>query len=289
MGEKNFSLDDFKGKTVKVVPIIRTTGWITDPNHEAAFLVGSATNNYTVPMDRNGNIICPLTPEELAYFETPDARMDLKKGDLSPYKKENNFWQQRKIRLNKAERVLNLGNPKDYIDYRILLANKDLVAPSPKESKRKRTYKYMIVAEDHEVNTRLTRQAKMQEAYMFFGKIESNKEEMTNFLKIYGKRVPLDASAKWLKDELGKMISENIQAFLDIARDENRKVRLLILEAVDAGVITKDGRKYFLQGGEPLASAGEVPLMDAAVKFLKAKKNQDIYLELKARLDTSKD
>lgn len=289
MGAKEFSLDDFKGKTVKVIPVQRTTGWITDPDHEAAFLVGSATNNYTVPMDRNGNIICPLDSKEIAYFETADARMDLKQGDLSPYKKENNFWRRRKIRLGKVERKLDLGNPKDYIDYKILLANKDAVAPNPKESKRKRTYKYMIVTEDHEVDTRLNKQARIQEAYMFFGKIESNEEEMKNVLKIHGKRVPLDATRKWLKDEIGKMITENTQAFLDISRDENRKYRLLILEAVTAGVIVKDGRKYFLQGGEPLSNPGEAPLMDAAVSYLKAKKNQDVYLELKERLKTSKD
>jgi hypothetical protein len=278
-----FNLKDYAGKVVRVMPVVRPNGFITDPEHEAAFLVGPATNNYSAPMGRNGGIICPLTSEEREVLEK------VMQKDLSPYKDKDNFWKEYKVRLGKDTRTLRLDNPKEYIEYKLLLANKDRIAPDPKEAKRKRTYKYMIVSEDHEVDSRLNAQAKLQEAYKFFGKIEDNDQEMMNFLKIYGKKVPYDASSKWLKDQIGKIITENLAAFLDIARDENRKTRLLILDAVDAGIVVKDGRKFYLQGGEPLSAPGEVPLMDAAVKFLKLKKNQDILLEIQARLDNAKD
>lgn len=291
MGEKKkFNLkEDFKGQTVKIMPIKRST-WITDPEHEAAFLVGPATRNYSAPMDRNGNIICPLTDEEKEYFENPEVSgMSYKPGDLSPYKEHKNFWRNHKVRLGKDPKVLRLDQPKDYIDYKLLLANTSEIAPSLEDAKKKRSYKFMLVSEDVAIDNRISRQKKLQEAYMFLGKINENKEEMSNFLRIYGKRVPVDASLKWLQDELGKLIDENLTAFLDIAKDADRKTRLLILDAVEAGIIAKDGRKYFLQGGEPLASPGEVPLMEAAVKFLKLKKNQDILLDIKGRLETAKD
>lgn len=288
--DKKFNLDDYSGKVVKVMPVIRTNGFITDPQHEAAFLVGPATNNYSAPMGKNGGIICPLSREEMEYFEDPTrSGMSHKSGDLSPYKKNNNFWKGYKVRLDKNPRTLRLDNPKEYIEYKLLLANESFIAPNPKEAKRKRTYKYMIVTEEHEVDTRLSTQAKMQEAFKFFGKIEDNDEEMINFLKVYGKKVPMDAKTKWLKDQLGSVINENLGAFLDIARDEDRKTKLLILNAVDAGIINKDGRKFYLQGGEPLSAPGDVSIMANAVKFLKAKKNQDILLEIQARLDNSKD
>lgn len=281
--DKKFDLQDYKGRVVKVMPVVRTNGFITDPQHEAAFLVGPATNNYSAPIGRNGGIICPLSNEEREVLE------GIMQKDLSPYKEKDNFWKDYKVRLGKDPRTLRLDNPKEYIEYKLLLANKDRIAPDPKEAKRKRTYTYMIVSEDHEVDTRLSTQAKLQEAYKFFGKIEDNDKEMINFLKIYGKKVPYDANNKWLKDQIGKIITENIAAFLDIARDADRKTRLLILEAVDAGIVVKDGRKYFLQGGEPLAAPGEVPLMAAAVKFLKLKKNQDILIEIQERLKNAKD
>ena len=293
MGEvkkKVFDLKkDFEGKTVKILPIKRST-WITDPNHEAAFLVGPATRNYSAPMDRNGNIVCPLTDEEKAYFENPEVSgMSYKAGDLSPYKEANNFWKRHKIRLGKDPKVLKLDQPKDYIDYKLLLSNKDEIAPSYDQHKKKRSYKFMVVSEETEVDTRLTKQKKLQEAYMFLGKVNENKEEMSNLLRIHGKRIPFDATEKWLQDEMGKMINSDLDAFLAIANDADRKTRLLILDAVEAGIVTKDGRKYFLQGGEPLSGPGEVPLMDTAVKFLKMKKNQDIMLDIKARLETAKD
>ena len=285
----NFSLNDLEGKQVKVLPIVKST-WITDPEHEAAFLVGAATNNFSAPMDRNGNVVCPLSKDEVEFFETPGlSGMSYKTGDLSPYKEDNNFWKTHKVRLNKDPKVFNLSKPKDYIDYKILLANKDLIASSPEEAKRKRSYKYMIVSDDHEVDVRLTKQKKLQEAYMFFGKIEDNQEEMLNFLKIYGKKVPTAANIKWLKDEIGKVIIEDVEGFLGIARDSDRKTRLMILQAVEAGILVKEGRKFFLRGGEPLCNPSEVPLIDIAVKFLKEPKNQDIYIDIKNRLQTAKD
>lgn len=288
--KKGFNLrEDMKGQTIKILPIKRSS-WINDPNHEAAFLVGPATRNYSAPMDRNGNIICPLTDEERAYFENPElSGMSYKAGDLSPHKEHGNFWKRHKIRLGKDPRVLKLDHPKDYIDYKLLLANKDEIAPSFATHKKKRSYKFMLVSEEIAVDTRLTKQKKLQEAYMFLGKIGENKEEMSNFLRIHGRRIPLDATEKWLQDELGQMIETSLDAFLSIARDSDRKTRLLILDAVEAGIVVKEGRKYYLQGGEPLASPGQVPLMETAVKFLKLKKNQDILTEIKARLETAKD
>jgi hypothetical protein len=292
MGEvkTGFNLkEDMKGKTVKILPIKRSS-WITDPDHEAAFLVGPATRNYSAPMDRNGSIVCPLTDEERAYFENPEiSGMSYKAGDLSPHKTNDNFWKRHKIRLGKDPKVLRLDQPKDYIDYKLLLSNIDEIAPSYEVHKKKRSYKFMIVSEETAVDTRLTKQKKLAEAYMFLGKISENKEEMSSFLRIHGKRIPFDVTEKWLQDELGKMIDTKLDDFLAIARDTDRKTRLMILDAVAAGIIVKDGRKYFLQGGEPLAGTGEVPLMETAVAFLKQKKNQDIFLDIKGRLDNAKD
>lgn len=276
-------------RKIKVKPIMRSRGLITDPDHEAFFLVGSSTINITAPRDRSGKIICPLDETERAFFEDKEeSGMSFDKGDLSPYKKERNFWESHRIKLGKDVRILDLANPKDYIDYKLLLANTDLIAPDPKQELKKRTYKYVLVPEDHEQATRLTIRDKQKEAYKFFGKMEDSIEEMTNFLKLYGKKVPSDAKKTWLQDQVGKMIDENVDTFLAIAKDASKDLRLFIEECVFAGIIKKEGRKYFLQGGEPMAAAGEVPLIQNAIEFLSAKANNDIYMNLKARLETSK-
>ena len=55
---------------------------------------------------------------------------------MSIYKKENNFWSDanpngiNSVTLHKQDNYFDLSNPVDYIKYKILLANKNLIAPS---------------------------------------------------------------------------------------------------------------------------------------------------------------
>lgn len=56
--------------------------------------------------------------------------MGLPYNALSIYKKEDNYWDNYQVRLGKGETPLNLSNPNDYINYKVLLANRDFIAPS---------------------------------------------------------------------------------------------------------------------------------------------------------------
>ena len=55
---------------------------------------------------------------------------------LSIYKKVDNFWDDAneigiaRVRLIKQDNYFDLANPEDFIKYKILLANKDFIAPS---------------------------------------------------------------------------------------------------------------------------------------------------------------
>ena len=67
---------------------------------------------------------------------------------MSMYKKENNFWSDaypngiNSVTLHKQDNYFDLSNPVDYIKYKILLANKNLIAPSLQvlEDRPKATY-----------------------------------------------------------------------------------------------------------------------------------------------------
>ena len=62
--------------------------------------------------------------------------MQLEYNALSVHKKVDNFWDDSndvgisKVRLTKQDTILDLTSPEDYIKYKILLANKDFIAPS---------------------------------------------------------------------------------------------------------------------------------------------------------------
>ena len=217
--------------------------------------------------------------------------MSFDKGDLSPYKKQNNYWltKEAKIRLGKDKIELDLSNPYHYIRYKILLVNTDLIAPSPEKAFSKKSYKYMIVEENFKMAKRLNKTEKLKEAYMFYGKIEDSVNEMETFLKIYGKKVPTTANKSWLQDKISEIIEQDLDGFLQLAANKDRNVRLFIEDCVVNGIIVKENHKYFLQGGEKLSFKTDLPLIDNVVKFLTAPVNSDLYIELQERLKQCKE
>jgi len=287
---KSFTLPQ---KKVTVEPIFRSSGWVTDPEHEAFFLCGTSTNNFSAPRNKiSGELICPLTEEERNYFENKElSGMPFDKGDLSPYKKQGNYWltKEAKIRLGKDKIELDLSNPYHYIRYKILLVNTDLIAPSPEKAFSKKSYKYMIVEENFKMAKRLNKTEKLKEAYMFYGKIEDSVNEMETFLKIYGKKVPTTANKSWLQDKISEIIEQDLDGFLQLAANKDRNVRLFIEDCVVNGIIVKENHKYFLQGGEKLSFKTDLPLIDNVVKFLTAPVNSDLYIELQERLKQCKE
>ena len=126
-------------------------GMITNPKH---ILFGGMAENairtFVVPRLSSGMFVNVLTDSEKAYLEEV---MGLEYNALSVYKKENNFWDDSndsgisKVRLTKLDNYLNLADPEDYIRYKILLANKDYIAPSLEvlQDSPKATYQFVII------------------------------------------------------------------------------------------------------------------------------------------------
>lgn len=280
-------------KKVIVEPIFRSSGWINDPEHEAFFLCGTSTINFSAPRNRvTGELICPLSEEERNYFEDKAlSGMSFDKGDLSPYKKQDNYWtsKESKVRLSKDKIELDLSNPYHYIRYKILLSNTDLVAPSPDKAYSKKSYKFMIVEENYRMAKRLNKTEKLKDAFKFLGKIEDSIDEMATFLKIYGKKVPTTAKKEWLQNQLSEIIENDLDGFLQLAANKDRNLRLFVEECVIHNIIVKENHKYFLQGGEKLSFKSDLPLIDNVVKFLTAPTNSDLYIELQERLKHAKE
>jgi hypothetical protein len=107
---------------------------VTNPKHVLyGGMAETAVRTFVVPMLSSGVYVNVLTDSEKAFLEEV---MGLEYNALSIYKKENNFWDDAndfgisKVKLQKQDNYLDLSNPEDYIRYKILLANKDFVAPS---------------------------------------------------------------------------------------------------------------------------------------------------------------
>lgn len=294
MKKTAFSLPN---KRVKVVPVMRAKGIIQDPKHEAYFLFGNSTRRYCVAKE-GSRLINPLTPEEQAFFENKSiSGMAFEAGDLSPYAKlpkfaaKNGrprcFWDTReaKIDLNKNGKVLNLSDPKDYLEYKILLTNKDEIAPNAKEMFRKKTYWFALVEEDYEIQEVNTKGQKLKQAYKLLGKMEDSREDMYEFLILYGKKPTQTSKPEYLEAEITKIINDDVDGFLKIAGDKDLKEKILISKAVAAKAINKASNRYFLKGGEPMALAGQINDLAGAVEYLRHAGNSDILAYLRSQTE----
>jgi hypothetical protein len=270
---------------IVVAPIMRQRNpLITDPEHEAYFLFGTATNTYCLPLDRQGNLVDPfLSLEEKTWLE---RELDL---DLNHHKRENNYFKLHKVRLGKEKRTLDLSNPKDYLDYIILRANKKTIAPDGASSLKLATYKYALEKESFREET-IAKKADVEiECFMALGKIKDDNTKMANLLKVYGKKVSPQSKSSFLISELRKIITEDPKEFLEVVNNqEDYEIKLLIAEGIEAGAIIKKGRKYFLPGGDHLCGEGEVPVLQTVIDYLQSPAQQDLLLGIKARIDKFK-
>ena len=119
---------------------------VTDPKHILyGGMAEDAVRVFVVPKLTTGTYVNVLTNSEMAFLE---EYLGMTKGTLSVYKKVDNFWSDanpqgiNKVKLKKQDNYLDLSVPEDYIRYKILLANKDYIAPSLKdlEAQHKATY-----------------------------------------------------------------------------------------------------------------------------------------------------
>ena len=181
--EREDLVNCLRNETVIVRFIARAKGNITDPKH---VLYGGMANSskiwFTTPILKSGQYVNVLTNDEKKFLE---YKLGLEPGALSIYNRENNFWDDSnplgigRIELIKGDNPFNLSNPIEYIKYKILLENKDFIAPSVQalQDKPKATYKFVIVSENDSVKAANTKVSIKAQAYKEFGKIEEDKDK----------------------------------------------------------------------------------------------------------------
>jgi len=276
---KEFKLP--KGK-VTIKPVVKSTYLIPDTTHRAAFLVDGAKREYPAPVLRSGQFANVLTDEEKEFFESPEAGLDFRTGDLSIYKRENNFWESFKVQLSKEELTLDKSDPFQYLQYKVLLANNEEIASSLEElkSKRKATYKYVMVDENQEASI-AAKEADLEEAaWSIYSELKHDRTRTIDILRIFNKRVSEESSDDMLRSLLKTVMKDDTREFVTIVSDSNLDMKIFISKCVSAGLLQKRGSSYRIPEGEILGDT----LFSAAV-YLNKPENQEILLSLQARLN----
>jgi hypothetical protein len=279
-----------RDERIKVRYIPRQSHMVTDKRHILyGGMARDAVNTFVVPKLQSGTFVNVLTNAEKAFFE------DYFGVDLSVYKKVDNFWSDanpqgiNKVVLKKEDNYLNLNDPEDYIKYKILLANTDLIAPSIKvlEERPKATYRYVLESENDQLKSAKRSMDVTRDCWIEFGKIEDNKDVLMTIVELIdGRTVSDNTSMDFLHTKIDSYIQENAKRFLKIVKDENLPTKVLIRKSINAGNITKRGDYLYLKSdGRPLCNDNQNPTLDIAVAYINAPKNQDIKLSLEALLN----
>lgn len=253
---KNFLV---KGKKVKVKPVIKENKWenLLDKKRRDAFMYNSTKRTYTLPNSlKTGTLVNILDDIELVktpqYKEPVTERQFFEKQlskDLSIYnKKEDNFWQSdaiARVVLTKDGAEYNMEDPVDVIRFKILMANKELIASNLDESRNKPTYEFYLVDEESEISKELEVAEREAKAFEYYNEYKGSVTKLQNFLKVANKGFNVNATQQWLAQEVFKILKEDVNKFLNIAQDPLFDDKAFIYDALRVGAITRTGNDAY--------------------------------------------
>lgn len=285
MTEKTF-LEDRK---VILKPIMKPGG-MNKTGHDGEFMYSGTEVHFVLPYNiKKGRLETILSPTEQKFFE------ELLGEDLSIHKKEDNFWHKFRIKIRKDDRLmkdgyqLDLNDPIDNLRWKVLKLSAN-VSPSWTARYDRGEYSFAL-ADINELTENRARMAdKRKKAYKFFGRIDTSKKKMRDFLRVYGKIASEGATLDFLNGAIDDLIENRstIDRVLEIIDDDNYDMKLFIEDAVDCGAIKKETGRYYLQGGDAINKNN--PTLEGTVEQMNIYKRDtdDIYLRMSTQIKNSK-
>lgn len=276
----SFTLPDEK-VTVKFIPKKKGMAANVPDNHViSGGMINNAIRKFSAPLQANGKVANILTTKEKALLESVTG---LK---LSVY---GDFWQTFMVRLFKEDtnNIFDLNDPMDYISIR-LLESLPVIANSWKERNNDPRYQYVITRDSEISNEKKSRLDVKKEAFKAYGRIEDDREKLLSILKLISSSpISKDSKLDWIQGKVEEYLDNKPKQFLDIVKDENFDIKVLISKAVDAGIIINKSKKYSTIDGLELAENGEIPSYTNAVRYLSNPKHQEVLLLIQARVENN--
>lgn len=290
--ERDHLVNCLRNEKVIVRFISRARGMVTDPRHILfGGMAAGSKIKFTTPLLRSGQYADVLTKEEKNFLE---YKLGLEPNALSVHNRINNFWSDAneqgigRIELIKGDNPLDLSQPMDYIKYKVLLNNKDQIAPSMQalQDKPKATYRFVIINEGDSAKAANTRVTLKAQAYMEFGKVNEDRDKMRVIIEtIDGRPTASDSKLEYLQGKIGELIEANTKMFLQVVKDPLLDNKVLIKKAIEAGVISNRGNYlYVRETNQPLCSDGQEPTLNIAAKYLSLPKNQELKFSIEAKV-----
>ena len=237
-----------RNEKVKVKFIERNNG--LPSNHVlSGGMADGAKISLVVPKLNTGSFVNVLTDAEKNFLE---EYMGLEYNALSIYKKpdEENFWNDanpngiNKVELRKGDNYLDLSDPQQYIKYKILLANKNIICPSLTTLKEtpKATYRFVIIAEGEESKQAKNNMNNTMRCYKEYGKIEENIDLLRIVVEtLDGRPTAPTVKLEFLQNKCNTLIQSDPKKFLSVITDPLLSTKSLIKLSIENGSIANRG------------------------------------------------
>ncbi len=261
--------------TVYVKPIQRSS-WLP-AGHDGEIRYTNCAEFLTVQMDTKLRCLnTGITEEEALVLE---KELKMSPGTLSKYNVD--YWSSfaSLIPITRDGLELHLENPKDFIRYRNLLAHTE-IANSEREKYESPEYKYVMTSPEQEAKIKNEKSRVIRKAYQLLGKLSFS--EQKDVLKLQGKRVNNDSSEDFVESSITDLIEKNPMEFIEIVNDPMFKNKVFIQDCIANRTIIKSGSKYMLNGGDVIGLS-----IQEAIEYITDPNNQDVYIRLKAKVETS--
>lgn len=264
-------------------------GFVDDP--KSPFYEGMAPNSenrLVVPRLRNGSLKNVLTNEEKTFFE---KTLGLPENALSIYKTENNYWITstpnciNSVRLTKRDLILDLSVPADYIRYKILLANDDIVCPNIGDQNNKNTYMYVLINDRQEANTLNKKVNTKLHVFEMFARYSEDADKLRAICWLCdGRKVSKSTLLEVLKAKVMDFIENNMTKAANIFDDPLLNYKILIYNAVENGVIAdRNNIFYDRETGNALCKEYEIANLNTAAAYLADVSNGEYAFNIQKR------
>lgn len=276
---------NLREKKYVVRPIRRKGGWV-GPDHDSAFMNDGAKLGIVVPVLKGNVLANPIqefTKEDVVLLAEELGLEDAKALNLYTHKC---YWRGRTVNIDRNGLHLKLENVEDLVKFLILRSDSDRISPNWTDRFDKGTYKFALVEEGEELNDKVSTLEEKKNAYILFGKMDSNNDKMKDFLYVYyltkkdAKKPPRNATNSQLKEEIGRIIEDDLKTYLAILNDDYYTLKLLIQKATEVGALRRDRHLYSLPGSDK-----PIGVLEDLISYLDDPKNQDVRMKLAHQIE----
>lgn len=245
---------------------------------------------YAIP-SKNGVLVNVLTPEEQEFFEN---YFHFPEGFMSPTAIVNNYWKTynmgyiNRVTLDKTGKRLDLSNPKDYIEWKILLANPEYICPSQEalENKKKLTYRF-VMNNDKQVAESVGKKADVKlELFETYAKYKEDADMLRIICYlIEHKKLSPATKIEMLKDKLVYLMEHRPNECYPVMSNGLLEQKKAIIVGTEKGIlIERNGYYYLKENGQKVAYDYEDSSLNNAANYLADPENQELYFNIQKRI-----